>query len=289
MANSLFNKQNANGYNTAIFPTWCPGCGDFGIWAGIKQALVKLKLEPHQILAAYGIGCSGNMSSFVNAYGFHSLHGRAITNAIGAKLAFHTMPIIVVGGDGDLLGEGLSHFIHAARGNHDITVILHNNLVYGLTTGQASPSASMGFKSKSTPSGVLEEPINPAVLAIAHQAGFVARGFAGDISQVGELVALGIKHPGFSLVEILQPCVTFNQINTYDWFRRRIKKVDQTETDVIDGIKTAIWQENQINIGVLYQNDRPAFHQLLPQLKAGTLRETTGIKRNITNLLSKFR
>lgn len=277
-----------NSFNTSIFPTWCPGCGDFGIWSSLKQALTNLSIAPHQVLVVYGIGCSGNMSSFVNCYGFHSLHGRAIPNAAGAKLANHKIPIIVIGGDGDLLGEGLSHFIHGARANHDITVILHNNQIYGLTTGQASPTSLKGTKSKSTPSGVIDEPINPSILAISQQAGFVARCFAADINHTSALIGEAINHPGFSLVEILQPCVTFNKINTYDWFRQRVKKLEAPATDVMLGISAAQWTDDTINIGVLYKNSRPAFHHQISQLTKGTLLETTGVKRDISKLVERF-
>ena len=275
-----------NSFNTPLFPTWCPGCGDFGIWSSIKQTLTKLSLPTYQVLIVYGIGCSGNMSNFINCYGFHSLHGRAIPNAAGAKLANHKLSIIVAAGDGDLLGEGLSHFIHGARANHDITVILHNNQIYGLTTGQASPTSFKGAKTKSTPSGVIDEPINPSILAISQQAGFVARCFAADINQTSFLIGEGVKHPGFSLIEVLQPCVTFNKINTYEWFRQRVKKLETSASDILTGIKLAQWTDETINIGILYKNSRPAFHQQIPLLKKGTLLEATGTKRDISKLLA---
>ena len=279
------NKQS---YNTPIFPTWCPGCGNFGIWGSFKQALESLKIKPDQIAVFFGVGCAGNISSFIKAYGFHSLHGRAIANAIGAKLANHKMPIIVIAGDGDLLGEGISHFIHSARANHDITVLLHNNGVFGLTTGQASPTAVPGFKSKPLPAEITDEPVNPCALAIMHQAGFVSRGFAGDQEVLCNLIKQAIVHPGFSLVDVLQPCVTFNPDKSYIWYRQRIKPVKVPVHDILSGIKSSIWTKNKIATGVIYKNSRIPFHSNYPQLTEDSLLTTSGKKREIKKLLSTF-
>lgn len=278
-----------NIFDTSVFPTWCPGCGDFGIWGSLKQALTQLELAPHQFLTVFGIGCSGNMSSFLRCYAIHSLHGRAIPNAIGAKLANHSLPVLVIGGDGDLFGEGLSHFIHAARANHDMTVILHNNQVYGLTTGQASPTTMIGVHTKTTPLGVIDRPIEPCTLAITQEAGFVGRGFAGDMPHLAGLMCAAIQHPGFSFVEVLQPCVTFNRLNNYDWFRQRVKKVETPTDDMVEGIKISQWTDAAINTGILYQNSRSAFHTQISQLQTGTLYETSGKKRDITKLLEQFK
>ena len=279
-------KQNS--YNTSVFPTWCPGCGDFGIWGALKQALESLKINPDQAAFFFGVGCAGNISSFIRGYGFHSLHGRAIANAVGAKLANHKMPVIVIAGDGDLLGEGISHFIHSARANHDITVILHNNGVFGLTTGQASPTAAFGFKSKPLPAEITDEPVNPCALAIMHQAGFVSRGFAGDQEVLCNLIKQAIVNPGFSLVDVLQPCVTFNPDKSYIWYRQRIKPVKTLTSDVLLGIKNSLWTDERISIGIIYQNSRLAFHSTYPQLAKDSLLNTTGKKRDIRKLLKEF-
>lgn len=276
-------------YNTSIFPTWCPGCGDFGLWGSLKQALANLKIEPYQLTAVFGIGCHGNMASFLKCYGVHSLHGRSIPTAAGIKLANHKLPVLVIGGDGDLLGEGLNHFMAGARANYDITVILHNNQLYSLTTGQASPTSLLGTKTKTTLDGVIDEPINPAQLAISGKAGLVARGFAGDMPSLTKIMMEAMQHPGFSLVEVLQPCVTFNKLNTYEWFRQRIKPADRTVTDKFEGLKVAEWNDETIYTGILYKNNRPAFHQQLSQLKEKTLAETTGKKREISDLLKIFK
>ncbi|MBI5356210.1 2-oxoacid:ferredoxin oxidoreductase subunit beta [Candidatus Collierbacteria bacterium] len=278
-----------NSFNTSIFPTWCPGCGDFGIWGALKQALESLKINPDQAAFFFGVGCSGNISSFIRGYGFHSLHGRSIANAAGAKLANYKLPVIVIAGDGDMLGEGLSHFIHAARANHDITIILHNNGVFGLTTGQSSPTAEIGFKSKPMPWETTDEPINPCALAIMQQAGFVSRGFAGDQEGLSNLINQAINHSGFSLVDVLQPCVTFNPDKSYIWYRQRIKSVESVTSDVLTGIKNSLWIDERISTGIIYQNSRPAFHSNYPQLVKDNLLDTTGKKRDISKLLNGFK
>lgn len=286
----MSNMSNLpNSFNTSIFPTWCPGCGDFGLWGSLKQALANLKIEPYRLTTVFGIGCSGNMASFLRCYGIHSLHGRSIPTAAGIKLSNHKLPVLVIGGDGDLLGEGLNHFMAGARANYDMTVILHNNQTYSLTTGQASPTTLMGTKTKTTLNGVTDEPVNPAQLAILEKAGFVARGFAGDVPGLTKIMMEAMQHSGFSLVEVLQPCVIFNKLNTYEWFRKRIKPVIKTAQDKFEGLKIAEWTDETISTGVLYKNNRPAFHQQLTQLKEKTLLETTGKKREISELLKIFK
>lgn len=281
--------SNPNSFNTSIFPTWCPGCGDFGIWGALKQALESLKIYPDQAAFFFGVGCSGNISSFIRGYGFHSLHGRSIANAAGAKIANHKLPVIVIAGDGDMLGEGLSHFIHAARANHDITVILHNNGVFGLTTGQPSPTAQIGFKSKPIPADNVDDPINPCALAIMQNAGFVSRGFAGDQEGLCNLIKQAMDHQGFSLVDVLQPCVTFNPEKSYIWYRQRIKPVDSTTDDILTGIKNSLWTDERILTGVIYRNSKPSFHVSFPQLAKDSLLNTTGKKRDIRKLLMGFK
>ena len=242
-----------NGYT----PTWCPGCGDWGIGVAVKSALAELGLNPSSLMAFFGIGCSGNMNDFLNAYAMHALHGRALPNAIGAKLGNHRLPAVAIVGDGDTYGEGGNHFLHACRGNHDITVIVHDNGVYGLTTGQVAPTAEKGFKSKSTPSGIIEVPINPLTLALSAGATFSAQGFAGDIRHVVPLIKKGIEHKGFSLVNILQPCVTFNKINTYQYYMQHIYKLDEKHNskDMNEAMKVALEMNNErFPLGVIYDD-----------------------------------
>lgn len=281
--------MNSNIYNTPYFPTWCPGCGNFGLWESLKQALTNSNIQPYELVTVFGIGCAGNMTNFIKSYGVHSLHGRAIPTAAGVKLANHQLQVLVVAGDGDLLGEGLNHFIAASRANYDITVILHNNQLYSLTTGQASPTTLLGTKTKTTLDGVFDEPLDPCSLAIAEKAGFVSRGFAGDMPGLTKIMTSALKHSGFSLVEVLQPCVTFNKLNTFEWFRQKIRPVTKTTSDKFAGLKLAQWSDKTIYTGVLYQNNRPAYHQLLPQIKQKTLLEISGRKRNIDKLLNIFK
>jgi 2-oxoglutarate ferredoxin oxidoreductase subunit beta len=261
--------MNQADYQTEYFPTWCPGCGNFGIWGSLKEALSKLAWKPDEFCVVYGVGCSGNMNDFIKAYGFHSLHGRALPNAVGMKLGNHKLPVIVVGGDGDLLGEGGNHLIHACRGNYNITVILHNNQVYGLTTGQNSPTALKGTKGKSTPEGIIEEPLNPTALAITQGASFVGQGFAGNIPHLTNLMIQAIQHTGFSLVNVFQPCVTFNKTNTYAWFRERVYTLDETgydKTDRIAATAKAFEIVEKIPLGILYQVNKPSYEESIVQL-----------------------
>jgi 2-oxoglutarate ferredoxin oxidoreductase subunit beta len=212
------------------------------------------------------------MTDFIKSYGFHSLHGRGVPNAEGIKLANHKLPVIVVGGDGDLLGEGAGHLAHAARGNHDINVIIHDNRVYGLTTGQVAPTAKRGYKSKSTPKGIIEVGMNPLTLAISQGATFVARGFAGDIPHLTKLMVEGIKHKGFTVIDVLQPCVTFNKVNTYQYYRKLIYKLEEKGHDISKretAYKAAELPEQKgIPIGIFYKNTtRPPYHEQVEILK----------------------
>jgi 2-oxoglutarate ferredoxin oxidoreductase subunit beta len=233
---------------------------------------------------AFDIGCSGNTGDFLNGYAVHGLHGRVIPLAVGMKLANHKMPVIAITGDGGCYGEGGNHFIHACRGNHDITVIVYDNGVYGLTTGQVSPTAVKGFKSKSTPGGVIELPLNPLSLAISQGATFVAQGFAGNQSQLTELIKKGITHRGLSLINVLQPCVSFNPIKSYDFFKQKtyILPDDYPRGDINEALKKSLEPNSadKFPLGVLYETERATFTGNLPQLKENALVE----KKPFTNL-----
>lgn len=281
--------MEARDFNTKYPPTWCPGCGDFAIWAALKESFVKLVWKPDEFVIVYGIGCSGNMNDFIRSYGFHSLHGRAIPNAIGIKLANHKLPIVCVVGDGDCYGEGGNHLIHAARGNFDMTVLVHDNRVYGLTTGQVSPTAQKGQKSKSTPAGIIEVPVNPLTLGITQGATYVAQGFAGDIPHLTDLIVKAVQHKGFSLVNILQPCVTFNKINTYQWFRERIYKLSAgyDSKNKIKALETALQLEKEIPLGIIYQETRPTYKESLVQIEKKPLVEQK-LKVRLDFLLKEF-
>jgi 2-oxoglutarate ferredoxin oxidoreductase subunit beta len=210
-------------------PTWCPGCGNHAMWRALKQALERLGLDFHEFAVVWGIGCHGNGADFLRCQGFHGLHGRSLPLATGIALSNPELKVIVEAGDGDGYGLGLGHFVHSARRNVDMTLIAHNNQIYGLTTGQASPTSDHLMKTGSTPFGVLEWPVNPAGLAIAQEATFVARGFAGDIEQLTDLYVQAIEHPGFAVLDVFQPCVTWNKVNTFKWFRERVYKLEEKE------------------------------------------------------------
>ena len=259
---------------TGYFPTWCPGCGNFGIWSALKTAFNKMKLDPDKMAVVFGIGCSGNMNDFLWANSFHALHGRAVPMAIGIKIANHNLPVVVIAGDGDCYGEGGNHFLHAARGNHDITVIVHDNRVYGLTTGQVAPTAITGFKSKSTPQGIIEVPVNPIALALSQGATFIAQGFSQDQIQLADLIEKGISHRGFSLINIFQPCVTFNPVTTYSWYRERVYKLTPENHNPKD--VNAAWARSQeldskIPLGIIYQVERPSYTDSLIELQKSPL------------------
>jgi len=281
----------ASTFNTGFLPTWCPGCGDFGIWMALKEALSKLGIGTDDGLIVYGIGCHGNMSDWMKIYGFAGLHGRALPVAQGAKMANHELPVIVVSGDGDCLGEGGNHFIHAAKRNPDITVIIHDNQVYGLTTGQASPTAQKGFKTKSTPDGAADQPINPLALAISSGASYVARGFAGDAPGLTQIIMNGIQHKGFSVIDVLQPCVTFDKVHTYAWYRQRLYKLKDegyTPDNQLKALEKAVEWGEKIPVGVFYKTETSTSESREPALTEGPLvrQPLTGIP--IDDVLREF-
>ncbi|MCL4338705.1 thiamine pyrophosphate-dependent enzyme [Patescibacteria group bacterium] len=269
----MMETTNPNVF-AGYFPTWCPGCGDFGIWASIKGALAKLGYSPEEMAVVFGIGCSGNMNDFLWVDSFHALHGRAVPNAVGIKIANHKLPVLAIAGDGDCYGEGGNHLIHACRGNHDITILVHDNRVYGLTTGQVAPTGLKGFKAKSTPQGVIEVPVNPVALAITQGATYVAQGFAGDINHLTDLIVEGVKHKGLSLVNVFQPCVTFNHVTTYAWYRERLYKLTVQNHDPKDmkkALDKSLELDAHIPIGLIYKSERPTYTDCLPQISKETL------------------
>ena len=263
-------------YKADVPPDWCPGCGDFGVLNALFHVSAELGLEPHRMLVVSGIGCSSNLPGFFRTYGVHSLHGRALPVATGAKLANHDMTVVVTGGDGDGYGIGLNHFVQAMRRNIDVTYIVMNNEVYGLTTGQVSPTSESGMKTKTTPHGNLEGMLNPMALALAAGCGFVARGFSGQPKHLLKLYQEGIEYPGFALIDVFSPCVTFNKQNTYDWFRKRVYKLDETghdPTSFTGAMHAALEWGEKIPIGLFYRNPNPppSLDSLDPGLQSGVL------------------
>ncbi len=270
--------------------TWCPGCGNFGILVAVKKALVELNIEPHRVLIVSGTGQAGKLPHYTRGNIFNSLHGRPVPPAIGAKIANPELIVIAISGDGDGYGEGGNHFLHAMRRNHDITYLVHNNQVYGLTKGQASPTSDLGFVTKTTPYGATT-PINPIALAIAADASFVGRSFSGDTEHLAGIIKAGINHKGFALIDILQPCVTFNHKNTFSWYRERVYKLEEANYDPGDKLtafnKSLEWGD-RIPIGVIYREKRPTFEEQLPALNKGPLVKQKIYPPQFERLLGEF-
>lgn len=246
-------------YETA----WCPGCGNFSILKAVKQALVLSSLEPHEVLFVSGIGQAAKAPHYLNANVFNGLHGRSLPVATGAKIANPDLTVIVESGDGCNYGEGGNHFLAAIRRNIDITVLVHNNQVYGLTKGQASPTSETGFVTKAQPDGTISNQFNPLLVAVAMHAGFVARGFSGMIDHLAHLIQQGIVHRGFSLIDVLQPCVSFNKVNTFAWYKKRCYELsgDYNPSDWEAALKVASEWGEKIPVGIIYKNDRPVFNE----------------------------
>ena len=263
-------------------PTWCPGCGDYGVVAAVEMAVKKLGLPSHEVVIVSGIGCSSNLPHFLSSYGFHSIHGRALPVAEGIRWANHGLTVIGTGGDGDGFGIGAGHFVHAMRRNVKLTYVTMDNQIYGLTTGQASPTSMMGQKTKSTPRGGIENPVDPIALALASGATYVARGFSGDVKHLADLVANGLRHRGFAFIDVMSPCVTYNKINTFDFFRQRVYKLESSghdPTNIVTAWQRALEWGDKIPIGLFYKTDRPTYEELEEVLLQGPLvHQPAGLK-----------
>jgi 2-oxoglutarate ferredoxin oxidoreductase subunit beta len=278
-------------FDTGEKITWCPGCGNFGILNAVKQAILQLGLPRERIVEVSGIGCHGKMTDYVKVNGLHVIHGRVLPVATGIKLSNHDLTVIGHAGDGDAFGIGLGHFAHAARRNVPISYITHDNMVYGLTTGQTSPTSLQGFVTKTSPRGVFEEPINPIAQALAAHTSFVARGYVGDIRHLVEVLKQAFMWRGFSLVDILQPCVTFNKVNTYEFYRERVYKLEESGYDSGDyeAASSKAWEWGEkIPIGVIYKKVRPTYLEAFPQLKRGPL-ALQPLQPSIRELFKEYR
>ena len=254
-------------------PAWCPGCGNFGILKAFKEAFVELGIEPYEFAIVSGIGQSSKFPHYVRCNTFNGLHGRTLPVATGVRLANHEMLVLAVAGDGDCYGEGGNHLIHAIRRNISVKLFVHDNQIYGLTKGQASPTSIEGMVTKNQPFGVLSEQLNPMVMAIALDCSFVARGYAGDQEHLKGLIKEAVNHKGFSLVDILQPCVTFNKVNTYAWYGQRVYHIepDYNPEDRVQAFQRALEWGERIPIGVIYRNHRPTFEERIPVIKEAPL------------------
>ena len=248
-------KLTAKEYKSPVKPTWCPGCGDYGVLTALYQALANLQLDPATTVVVSGIGCSSRLPFFVRAYGFQTAHGRVLPVATGIKIANPSLTVIAVGGDGDGFSIGAGHLTHTVRRNPDITYIVMDNQVYGLTKGQTSPTSPVGFRTKSTPGGSADAPINPMAWVLASGVSFAARGFSGSPKQVTDLIVQGVQHPGFAFVQVMSPCPTFN--NTFESWRERVTALP-AEHDAGNWLHALAQanREDAIPLGVFYRSAR---------------------------------
>jgi 2-oxoglutarate ferredoxin oxidoreductase subunit beta len=273
VAPGILSVLTLDDFEGPVSPDWCPGCGDFGVLKSLKEALVALGIPGHQVLVVSGIGCSSNLPGFIRAYGVHSLHGRSLPVATGAKLANHHLHVVAVGGDGDGYGIGLGHFVHAARRNLDLTYVVMNNEVYGLTTGQASPTTMLDMRTKTTPRGCAEMPINPIALGIVSGATYVARAFSGDPKHMSRIIAGGIAHRGFALIDCQSPCITYNKLNTYPWFKERVYRLEDEAgydpSNLMQAMERAYEWGDRIPLGLFFRSERPTYEESEPVFNNG--------------------
>ena len=282
-------------FASPVRPTWCTGCGNFGIWNALKRALAQVGLAPHQVMLVSGIGCGSKLPDYTHANGYMTLHGRTVPVATGIRLANHGLRVICTHGDGDAYAEGLGHMMHAARRNIGLVDIVQDNRIYGLTKGQYSPTSDRGRISATSPWGALENPVNPIAAALA-AATFVARSWSGDLPHLTEMIVRALHHRGYALLDVFQPCVTFNRANSYDYYRPRVYKLQEDPaydpTDRSEAFRRALEWGERIPIGIFYQTeDRPAFEEGLPALQAGPLvRQPMGmlLPEQIRNLLAEM-
>ncbi len=251
-------------FRNDIKPNWCPGCGDYSVQAAIQRAAANAGLTPENMAVISGIGCSGRISGYIRSYGLHGIHGRSLPIAQGVKMANRDLTVIASGGDGDGYAIGMGHTVHAMRRNIDITYIVMDNQIYGLTKGQTSPRSAVGFVTKSTPHGAIENTVSPMELAVTSGATFVAQSFSTDLKDLTAIIEAGIKHKGFSFINVFSPCVTYNKVNTYDWFKEHLvglKDIDGYDPSNREmAMKTLIEHESLVT-GIIYQDKERLSYQ----------------------------
>ncbi|QIH75783.1 2-oxoacid:ferredoxin oxidoreductase subunit beta [Macrococcoides canis] len=281
-------------FRNNVKPNWCPGCGDFSVQAAIQKACANIGLEPEQLALITGIGCSGRLSGYVNSYGVHSIHGRALPMAQGVKMANQELTVIASGGDGDGFAIGMGHTIHALRRNIDITYIVMDNQIYGLTKGQTSPSSAHGFVTKTTPKGSIEKHVSPLELALASGATFVAQSFSSDIKELTSIIEAAVNHKGFSFVNVFSPCVTYNKVNTYDWFKEHLTKLADIEgydhTNKQLAMNTVHEQDGLVT-GIVYQDtDAPTYESQIEGYSNNLTKADLNIKQEeFDALMAQFK
>lgn len=268
---TLTVERTIEDYKSDEKPTWCPGCGDFGVLNAIYNSLRTEGYDPAQVVTVSGIGCSSRLPYFTSTYGFHSVHGRAMPIATGLKAARPDLKVLAVGGDGDAFAIGTGHTVHALRRNVDLCYVVMDNSVYGLTKGQTSPTSGLGFTTKTTPHGNADQPLNPLLLALAAGASFVARGFSGNPKQLADLIRLGLRHKGFAIIDTYSPCPTFNKVNTFKTFREEVQDIPAGHDT---GNKAAAFAlalvEEPRYVGVFYDVEQPTFVENLQAQQSGT-------------------
>lgn len=273
-------------YKSDEKPTWCPGCGDFGVLNAVYRALRVMNFDPHQVVAVSGIGCSSRIPYFISTYGFHGIHGRTMPIATGVHVARPDLKTLVFGGDGDAFAIGAGHFVHAMRRNLDITYVVMDNNIYGLTKGQTSPTSGAGFNTLTTPQGNPEQAFNPILMAIASGATFVGRGFSAEPQKLADLIVDGIKHPGFSFIDVYSPCPTFNKVNTFKTYKELVTPLpaDHDPADSIQAMHYAK-SENPLYLGVFHRREAPTFGQ---QVEAHRTGDESSRQDVLTKLFSRF-
>ncbi|HWK22411.1 MAG TPA: 2-oxoacid:ferredoxin oxidoreductase subunit beta [Ureibacillus sp.] len=255
-------------FRNSVKPNWCPGCGDFSVQAAIQRAAANVGIEPHELAVVAGIGCSGRIAGYINSYGFHGIHGRALPIAQGLKMANRDLNVIASGGDGDGFAIGMAHTVHAIRRNIDVTYVVMDNQIYGLTKGQTSPRSAQGFVTKSTPGGAIEPSLKPLEVALSAGATFVAQGFSTDIKELTALIEAGIQHKGFSFINVFSPCVTYNKVNTYEWFKEHLTKLADIEgydpQNRALAMQTVMEKEGLVT-GIIYQDlETKSYQEKIP-------------------------
>ncbi len=288
----MSNRITIKNFSSPHRPTWCPGCGNFGILEALKAALVKLGKKPRDVVICYGIGCAGNMANTIMSYGFHSLHGRALPAALGVRLANPELTVIALAGDGGAYGEGTNHLIHVARTNPNLTLVVANNRTFSLTTGQSSPTTGRKRKTQTSLWGECKIPLNPIALVISSGASFVGRSAAFEMEHLKEILVKAIKHPGFSFVDVMQQCVTFNKVNTIEWYKQRMVNLQEREhdsSDAVKGLERALEdEEKSLPYGIFFEKPRPVYESFFPILKQGPLFKNQRIPSKVKFFIRDF-